>query len=418
MKPYSAVEAKGREVYGRQVCFHCHSQFIRPVNEEDKRWGPVSQTGEYAHDMPHFFGTRRTGPDLHREGGLRVDDWHLAHFYNPRFTVPRSVMPAFPWLFDKNPVADDVEFVLRWLDTNGDGVISTSIGDDGGAPPEAVASQVAKARALLANKDPLSRIDRRGVLPVGKSQDSLFYAGEAETGDGLVSDLDGGPVANEEGRNLILYVQRLGTTIGAWRQPFSAPTPGRPDAPFDDAPPRPRKTEAMRVHGFHTADPKRVEAAEKARAEWKAATAAWDKDHPILAQRLVKGGELFQKHCAGCHGAEGRGNGPAAPFLGVRPRDFTVGKYKFRSTPVGTPASCSSCTVRNAVIGVCSAGLATTALPAASAAATCPVKIAIGKFHGLMQANTPRPRSSSVLRSPVGPRSVSGDTNSRRASPA
>lgn len=335
VKPYSAVEARGREVYGRQVCFHCHSQFIRPVNEEDKRWGPVSQTGEYAFDMPHYFGTRRTGPDLHREGGLRVDDWHLAHFYNPRYTVPRSVMPAFPWLFDKNPSADDVEFVLRWLDTNGDGVISTSIGDDGGAPPEAVAAEVAKARALLGNKDPLSRIDRRGLLGVGKAQDAMHYNEEPESGDGLLTDYDGGPLANEDGRALIVYLQRLGTSIGQWRQPLSAPTPPR-HSPFDDVAPRPRRTDAMRVHGFHAADAKRVEAAEKARAEWKAAVAAWDRDNPILAQRIVKGGELFQKHCSGCHGVEGRGNGPAAPFLSIRPRDFTVGKYKFRSTSLGS----------------------------------------------------------------------------------
>ena len=81
----------------------------------------------------------------------------------------------------------------------------------------------------------------------------------------------------------------------------------------------------------------------------------------------------------------------------------------------GTPASCSSFVARKAVIGVCSAGLATTALPAASAAATCPVKMASGKFHGEMQAKTPRPLSVSVLRSPVGPGSATGPTNRRRA---
>ena len=88
------------------------------------------------------------------------------------------------------------------------------------------------------------------------------------------------------------------------------------------------------------------------------------------------------------------------------------------STLPGTPASCSSLTARKAVIGVCSAGLASTGLPAASAAATWPVKIASGKFHGEMQANGPRPRSSSVLVSPVGPLSATGPANSRRASPA
>ena len=104
VKPYTAVEQQGRDLYGKNICWHCHSDFVRPVNGEEYRWGPVSQAGEYAWDLPHFFGTRRTGPDLHREGGLRSDDWHYAHFFDPRFTVPRSVMEGFTWFFrDFNP---------------------------------------------------------------------------------------------------------------------------------------------------------------------------------------------------------------------------------------------------------------------------------------------------------------------------
>ena len=127
---------------------------------------------------------------------------------------------------------------------------------------------------------------------------SLWYAEEPEIGDGLVNDYDGGPLANEDCRNLIVYLQRLGTSIGQWRQPLSAPTPPR-HSPFDDAPLRPRRTETMRVHGFHTADAKRVEAAEKARAAWKASVAAWDRDHPILAQRREPG--LVRPHASAYH---------------------------------------------------------------------------------------------------------------------
>lgn len=332
--PYSEAEAAGREVYGKQVCFHCHSQFVRPVNEEDKRFGPVSQTGEYVHDRPHFFGTRRTGPDLHREGGLRIDEWHYAHFYNPRYTVPRSVMPAFPWLFTENPVAADVAFVLKWLDTSGDGVLSTSLGDDAGPAPEGATAEVARARTLAANRDPLTRIDRRGLLGVGEAKDSMWYVEEPESGDLLVTDYDGGPLPKDECRHLVAYMQRMGTSIGQWRRPLYAPTPERA-SPFDAVDPRPRKSGAMRVHGFKAKDKAWVEVAAKAAGEHRAAVAAWDARHPILAQRLVKGAELYAKHCAGCHGDEGRGNGPAAAFLSIRPRDFTIGKYKFRSTPVG-----------------------------------------------------------------------------------
>ena len=124
VKPYTATEQHGRDVYGKNVCWHCHSDFVRPVNNEELRWGPVSQSGEYAHDLPHFFGTRRTGPDLHREGGLRSDDWHLAHFYDPRYTVPRSVMEGFTWFFRDYKDADPIHEAIALLDTNGDGLIS------------------------------------------------------------------------------------------------------------------------------------------------------------------------------------------------------------------------------------------------------------------------------------------------------
>src|SRR5262245_47958174 len=186
VKPYPEAEARGRVTYGQQVCFHCHSQFVRPVNDEFLRWGPVSQTGEYAHDLPHFFGPRRTGPDLHREGLARIDDWHFAHFFNPRYTVPHSVMPGFVWLFDKNPRAADVKFVLDWLDTNGDGVVSPTLGDETGVPPDSVKDIVARARTLEGNKDPLARLDWRGVLavPTGKAyEDSLWFHESPESGE-------------------------------------------------------------------------------------------------------------------------------------------------------------------------------------------------------------------------------------------
>ena len=100
LKPYTAEEARGRKVYLREGCWYCHSQYTRPVMGEDVRYGPVSQSGEYAYDQPHLLGTRRIGPDLHREGGKRTNDWQLAHFFQPRNVVPQSIMPAFTWLFD------------------------------------------------------------------------------------------------------------------------------------------------------------------------------------------------------------------------------------------------------------------------------------------------------------------------------
>ena len=88
------------QVYIREGCWYCHSQFVRPVTGETRRWGPVSQAGEYAFDVPHLFSTRRIGPDLTRVGLKYSDEWHLAHFWNPRMLVPDSIMPRFAALFD------------------------------------------------------------------------------------------------------------------------------------------------------------------------------------------------------------------------------------------------------------------------------------------------------------------------------
>ncbi len=92
----------GRQVYIGEGCWHCHSQFVRPVSNESLRWGEVSQTWEYQNELqrPVMFGTRRVGPDLSREGGRRGNDWHAVHFFEPKTVSPNSPMPNYPWLFD------------------------------------------------------------------------------------------------------------------------------------------------------------------------------------------------------------------------------------------------------------------------------------------------------------------------------
>jgi cytochrome c oxidase cbb3-type subunit II len=94
----------GRKIYIGEGCWHCHSQFVRPVSNEERRWGPVSKSWEYQNELqrPVMFGTRRVGPDLSREGGQRSNDWHVVHFFRPRLATPVSVMPDYPWFFDDN----------------------------------------------------------------------------------------------------------------------------------------------------------------------------------------------------------------------------------------------------------------------------------------------------------------------------
>ena len=98
LKPYSALQVAGRDIYVREGCYNCHSQMIRPFRAETMRYGPYSVAGEFVYDHPFQWGSKRTGPDLHRVGGKYSDDWHRVHLVNPRDLVPESNMPAYPWL--------------------------------------------------------------------------------------------------------------------------------------------------------------------------------------------------------------------------------------------------------------------------------------------------------------------------------
>lgn len=98
LKPYTALQLAGRDIYQREGCYTCHSQMIRPFKAETLRYGHYSVAGEFVYDYPFQWGSKRTGPDLHRVGGRYSDDWHRIHLTNPRDLVPESVMPAYPWL--------------------------------------------------------------------------------------------------------------------------------------------------------------------------------------------------------------------------------------------------------------------------------------------------------------------------------
>ena len=98
LKPYSALQLEGRDVYIENGCYLCHSQMIRPFRAETERYGHYSVAGEFVYDHPFQWGSKRTGPDLARVGGRYSDDWHKVHLNNPRDVVPESNMPGFPWL--------------------------------------------------------------------------------------------------------------------------------------------------------------------------------------------------------------------------------------------------------------------------------------------------------------------------------
>ena len=115
LKPWTAVELEGRDIYIREGCHVCHTQMVRPLRAEVERYGHYSVAGESVYEHPFLWGSKRTGPDLARVGGRYSDAWHKAHLYNPRNVVPESNMPAFPWLFDNTLDGKDTAKKMKAL---------------------------------------------------------------------------------------------------------------------------------------------------------------------------------------------------------------------------------------------------------------------------------------------------------------
>ncbi len=120
LKPYSALRLEGRDIYVREGCYLCHSQMIRPFRAETERYGHYSVAGEFVYDRPFQWGSKRTGPDLHRVGGRYSDDWHRVHMVNPRDVVPESIMPGYPWLAENALDPSYIQTKLKTLRTLGD----------------------------------------------------------------------------------------------------------------------------------------------------------------------------------------------------------------------------------------------------------------------------------------------------------
>ena len=115
LKPYSALRLEGRDIYVREGCYTCHSQMIRPFRAETERYGHYSVAGEFVYDRPFQWGSKRTGPDLHRVGGRYSDDWHRVHMINPRDVVPESIMPGYPWLAENELDGSDIQAKMETL---------------------------------------------------------------------------------------------------------------------------------------------------------------------------------------------------------------------------------------------------------------------------------------------------------------
>ena len=265
---YTPLEQRGRAVYTREGCWYCHSQYVRPVTGETRRWGPITQAGEYAFDMPHMFSTRRIGPDLSRVGLKYSDAWHLAHFWDPRMLSPDSIMPRFTALFD-GPYAAKVVTGADGARTIEKTPATERLFDFGSA----------EAVTLTPNAEGLLYVPERGKKPV------VFAPNKEFTGDSVRL-----LAASDDLSGLIAYLQKLGTNRGKWRDRFE-----------------PQLMEASQV------------------------------STPRSEEWIGYGKNVYERRCLGCHGVKGDGNGPAVAFMQRdRPRNFTLGVFKFRLTPSGS----------------------------------------------------------------------------------
>ncbi len=183
MRPYTPLELAGRNIYIKEGCYNCHSQMIRPFRDEVERYGHYSLAAESMYDHPFQWGSKRTGPDLARVGGRYSDEWHRQHFLNPRSVVPESVMPAYPFLLERDLNAGDMRGDLKTLASLGNPYTKTDIES---------ANDDLKAQAS-ADTDPT---DLQKRYP--KAQ---------------VRDFDGNPDRLTEADALIAYLQMLGTLV-------------------------------------------------------------------------------------------------------------------------------------------------------------------------------------------------------------
>lgn len=192
VKPYTPLELVGRDLYIREGCVGCHSQMIRPFRSEVERYGEYSKSGEYVYDHPFLWGSKRTGPDLHRVGGKYSDNWHFNHMYDPQSTSTGSIMPSYKWLFaNKSMYYDDIEKKMEVLATLG-------------APY--TEEDIAQARENI-------RIQGEQIAKNLETDPDYVKSYEESKKTAQARGEEFVPMSQREITALIAYLQRLGTDI-------------------------------------------------------------------------------------------------------------------------------------------------------------------------------------------------------------
>lgn len=192
VKPYTPLELEGRDLYIREGCVNCHSQMVRPFRSEVERYGEYSKSGEYVYDHPFLWGSKRTGPDLHRLGAKYSDNWHFNHMYDPQSTSPGSIMPGYKWLYENKPMDySETADKMRVMQKLGVPYTDEEIA-------EAAAAVKAQAQKIEDNL---------------KNDPDFVKSYEASRSAALAKGENFVPMSEREITALIAYLQRLGTDV-------------------------------------------------------------------------------------------------------------------------------------------------------------------------------------------------------------
>jgi cbb3-type cytochrome c oxidase subunit II len=327
--PLSASEKRGRDIYGREGCAYCHTQQIRYLAADVKRFGAATLAWETIFDYPHLWGTRRIGPDLSREAQARSSDWQLSHLYAPRNLVRDSVMPAFPWLFNGSPDRPRQEALdlLAYLETLGRDRALAAPEGEARARAACNCSDDEKqfafgSRRLNANPATTRRagVHPKLALAENPQRGQQLYARDCAGCHGSRGQGDGpGAVglhprpANFAERQYTL--DRLSAAL--WNGVDGTAMPAWRDLPVEDL-----SALAQVVRGFYAAQ-----------------------TEPSLPKDVLElGAQVYGAHCAQCHGDKGAGDGSAAEQFPIPPTNFQAERpsiaaslHALRNGVEGTP---------------------------------------------------------------------------------
>ena len=314
MQPLTAAEAHGRVIYGREGCAYCHTEQVRVIAADVVRFGAPTAPWETQYDYPHLWGTRRIGPDLSREHGLHTDDWHFAHLFDPRSSVPDSIMPPYPWLFNGSsakPNQDGLDLVAYLRSLGRERELAGDIGSE--QVGRGMAMEMSSGYSAQGIPDTRPLIDIGGINP-----------------DAPVFKATGELEATKVQRGRDVFQHNCSGCHGVNADDHGIARPGLLPAPAN-----------LFHHHYSDADLATIlwdGAYGSAMPPWRqldksdlSAVAGYVQSlqTPVTTvsmspQDLDAAFRLFAANCVNCHGAQGGGDGPAAGALKPSPVNFHV----------------------------------------------------------------------------------------------